>query len=238
MRRQKAKVVKKRRPKIGWNSLVVASVDSLPNGVFLLFVTSAKSATVAAQRKAGGIGIPGEVTVVDQHPLNRVTGKNLYIEMLNSLKPFPYGGSDCLVKSTTVLISRKYMKLSSKDPDQIELRKQLFEQQVEEQLTILDEIRNKHGKIVAKIDEKRIDLERLESEKASLLESIRDNKKVYKEKSDELHVVDELWQKKEDLQEEVYDLEARVSELREEHASRSELQLSYNLAKHYDKSDE
>lgn len=157
----------KRQSEGSWNTLIVATVDSLPNGVFLLLITAAKSPDIAAQKKAASIGIPGKVEVIRQFPLNKTTGKAVFQELLGSFQEFPYGDSDCLVQATASAISRKYSQLSNQDPDQIELRKQVVQQQIEEQQEILDSIK-------AEVLRQTGEVARLSSQKRQLIEEIGD----------------------------------------------------------------
>ena len=197
MRKKKAKRVSKKRPKTVWDSIVVASTDTLPKGVFMLLKTSAASPTGAAQQKAHRAGIPGDVTVIQQHPINKTTGKALFSDLLNSFKQFPYGDSSCLVKATPASIKGKYNKLSSDDPNQIELRKSLYEAEVDEQLLLLKETRKAVKSLTAeavKVDSLIADL----NEKRQLL----------------IDEIAELKKERDPLYEFVSDLEDTVQKLR------------------------
>jgi len=177
MRKKKAKKVAKKSTRPAWDSLVVASVDSLPKGVFLLFVTTANSPTAVAQRKSSTIGIPGDVTVVQEHPLNKSTGKALFAELLSSLRQFPYGDSDCLVKASALTIRRKYAKLSSEDPNQIELRKRLYERDVNDQLRFLSASKAEVKRLNAISEKLESRITELNMQKNGLVSEIKDLEK-------------------------------------------------------------
>jgi methyl-accepting chemotaxis protein len=197
MRKKKAKSVIKKQRKTAWDSIVIASIDTLPKGVFMLLKTSATSPTDAAQQKAQRAGIPGDVTVVQQHPLNKSTGNVLFADLLRSFKQFPYGDSNFLVKATGASIKRKYEQLSSNDPNQIELRKTLYEAEVDEQLLLLKETRKTVQSLKA-------EAERLES----LVAELNDEKQRIVEE------IDELERDREPLDEFITNLRGTVQELR------------------------
>lgn len=187
-----------------FDSVVVASVSSLPKGVFLLLTTSAKSPTAAAQRKVQSIGIPGEVTVLQQHPINKITGKTLFKQLLSSLKQFPYGDSDCLVRAPASAISKKYLQLSSNDPDQIELRKSMYERDVSHQLQLLDETRAKVEAMNTTTEELRSCIAELKEQKQSLAENIEE---LMRERKGLVAKVDRIGDALSDLESTIYDLE-------------------------------
>lgn len=216
MHKSKAKVANK------WDSLIVASIDSLPKGVFLLFVTSAKSPAAAAQRKARSGGIPGEVTVVQQYPLNKTTGKALFRDMLGSLKRFPYGDSDCLVQAKASAISRKYKQLSSKDPDQTELRKTLIDREIDEQLSLLEQTKQKDAKISSQVAAKQQEMESLQLRIVSLKDEVEGLEAQREKKESEVDELAELWGDKRELREEIEGMENRIQELRSEYAQEIE----------------
>lgn len=196
----------KRQNTIEWDSLIVASVDTLPKGVFMILRTSAKSPTVAARQKARSAGIPGEITVVQQHPLNKTTGNTVFAELLKSLKRFPYGDSKCLVKAAAKSILRKYNQLSSDDPNQLELRKALYEKDVDEQLLLLKETNKRVNNLSAQEARLESIVAELDQKRQSLIEEI-----------------DELNRDKQPLSELINDVRDKVYELRTIYGDLNEL---------------
>ena len=197
MRKKKAKKESKKQLKTAWDSIVVASTDTLPKGVFMLLKTSSASPTAAAQQKAQRASIPGDVTVVQQHPLNKSTGKTLFADLLGSFKQFPYGDSNFLVKATASSIKRRYEQLSGDDPNQIELRKTLYEAEVDEQLLLLKETKRTVQSLKA-------EAERLES----LVAELNDKKQRIVEE------IDDLERDREPLDEFITNLRETVQQLR------------------------
>lgn len=199
-----------------WDHLIVEKVDSLPEGVFLSFMSSAMSPIAAAQRKAQSAGIPGGVTLIQQHPLNKATGKSLFNEVLGFLTPFPYGDSHCLVKASTASIARKYKQHSSKDPEQIELRRMLIEQQVTEQLCLPEKVKQERSDISSKVAADVQQVEKLQLRIESLKEQICTLEKERQEKESEIDQMVELWSEKSLLKEEILELEQRLADLQDE----------------------
>lgn len=204
MPRKKSKKIGGNRRQLRFDSVVVAGVSSLPKGVFLLLTTSAKSPTAAAQRKAQNAGIPGEVTVLQQHPINKTTGKAIFKEMLSSLKKFPYGDADCLVKAPASAISKKYLQLSSNDPDQIELRKTMYERDVSEQLQLLDENKARVEALKTTEGEMQSSIAELNEQKQSLIGGIEELRRERKRLAAK---VDRVRDAVSELESAIYDLE-------------------------------
>lgn len=220
---QKKKGNTKKTQKVAWDNLIVAKSDSLPKGVFFLFVSAAQSVKSAANKKATSMGVPGGISVLRQYPLSKTSGKRLFSKMMRSLKRFPYGGYDGFVTSSINAISRKYSELSSKDPDQIALRASILEEQVADQLRLLDDITNQHADIKSKIGACTAELEVLEEKKLSLDSEIETLEQQYQKKNDQIDEIVYLWGDRSALREEIDELETRIEELRSEHATESEV---------------